>query len=438
MTLASMRGILVVLAVTTAGRRARATATAGAASQPKPPSSFVATGFFHTAFVGHRWWLVDPSGHPFYSSGIDHVTASPDTDQVTHTCPYCQAVATDYPNWDTWADTQITPAAQLGVQHVGLVLRHRSPTHLPDALHGAAVDGQRRRLVRPVLRRPRRPGGLVAGRSSRRPQPGRLLHRQRAALGTRLARRRSPSSTTTWPCPPGSPGRTVADRYVGNPSGFLFALAQRYFSVTTAAVHRYDPNHLILGVKAVAQLIEPELLEAARPYVDVWSVDDYAILGSVATVIAQQWPAYLPDAPGMGAIERVVGRPIMVGRVRLPGRRQRSAQHLATSVPHLRHPARPGRGLRPLRPASLPNALGGGRRLVRARRRARGRSRGRRREQQLGDPVDRGRALPDPGRQDGEGARRLTRPRAPARPDLSELGGGRRRTTHLHRPRPSG
>ena len=64
-------------------------------------------------------------------------------------------------------------------------------------------------------------------------------------------------------------------------------------------MHRYDPNHLILGVKAVAQLIEPELLQAARPYVDVWSVDDYAILPSVAALIAQ-WPAYLPDRPGHG------------------------------------------------------------------------------------------------------------------------------------------
>ncbi len=33
----------------------------------------------------------------------------------------------------------------------------------------------------------------------------------------------------------------------------------------------------------------------------------------MATLIAQQWPAYLPDSPGMGAIERIVGRPIMVG-----------------------------------------------------------------------------------------------------------------------------
>ncbi len=119
MRLARMRAVLVVLALAAMAVVPGATATTAAAGQPKPPSSFVATGFFHTAFVGHRWWLVDPSGHPFYSSGIDHVTASPDTDQTTHVCPYCQAVATHYPNWDAWADAQITRLRTWGFNTLG-------------------------------------------------------------------------------------------------------------------------------------------------------------------------------------------------------------------------------------------------------------------------------------------------------------------------------
>jgi hypothetical protein len=30
-----------------------------------------ATGFFHTAKIGDKWWLVDPDGHLFFSTGID-------------------------------------------------------------------------------------------------------------------------------------------------------------------------------------------------------------------------------------------------------------------------------------------------------------------------------------------------------------------------------
>jgi hypothetical protein len=78
--------------------------------------------------------------------------------------------------------------------------------------------------------------------------------------------------------PAGSPGLAIAEQYVGNPSGFLTALATRYFSVTTAAVRMYDTNHLILGVKAEGQEIEPNLIKAAAPYVNVFSIEDYALL----------------------------------------------------------------------------------------------------------------------------------------------------------------
>ena len=33
-----------------------------------------ATGFFRTAFEEERWWLVDPDGHPFWSTGLDCVS----------------------------------------------------------------------------------------------------------------------------------------------------------------------------------------------------------------------------------------------------------------------------------------------------------------------------------------------------------------------------
>lgn len=63
----------------------------------------------------------------------------------------------------------------------------------------------------------------------------------------------------------GSPGLAVAQQYEGNPDGFLTALATRYFSVTTAAIRMYDQNHLILGVKAEGQEIEPTSLRLRLP-----------------------------------------------------------------------------------------------------------------------------------------------------------------------------
>jgi hypothetical protein len=45
----------------------------------RPPGDdgrvFFPTGFFRSASAGDRWWLVTPDGRPFYSTGINHVTA---------------------------------------------------------------------------------------------------------------------------------------------------------------------------------------------------------------------------------------------------------------------------------------------------------------------------------------------------------------------------
>ena len=103
-------------------------------------------------------------------------------------------------------------------------------------------------------------------------------------------------------------------QYVGNPSGFLFPLATRYFSVTTAAVRMYDTNHLILGVKAEGQEIKPGLLEAAKPYVDVFSIEDYQLQpGYAQAVHSIFWPPYLPVQPNLADFEQYVQRPLMIG-----------------------------------------------------------------------------------------------------------------------------
>jgi hypothetical protein len=113
--------------------------------------------------------------------------------------------------------------------------------------------------------------------------------------------------------PVGSPGRKVADQYVGRPNQFLSALATRYFAVTTAAIHRYDRHHLILGVKAPSQLIQPELLKAARPYVDVFSIDDYALIPGLEAAIQQADPSYIEPKPDLSNIEALIAKPLMIG-----------------------------------------------------------------------------------------------------------------------------
>ena len=105
----------------------------------------------------------------------------------------------------------------------------------------------------------------------------------------------------------------MAQQYVGNPSGFLTALATRYFSVTTAAVRMYDTNHLILGVKAEGQEIEPNLIKAAAPYVNVFSLEDYVLQPAIAQGPVDFWPAYLPVEQNLANLEAASSIPLMIG-----------------------------------------------------------------------------------------------------------------------------
>ena len=258
-----------------------------------------------------RFWLVDPEGHPFYSSGVDHVSSAPDTDRTTGSCPYCEAVLADYPSIDAWSDAQVARLRSWGFNTLGAFsddtpqLRSQMPyTVLLSMASGddwfAPAFAQHADEVASTLTAYRDDPNLLGYFTDSELHWGPDWRSAQPVLDDYL------------PLPEGTPGRAVADAHVGDPSGFLYALAQRYFSVTTAAIHTYDPNHLILGVKAVAQLIEPALLKAARHYVDVWSVDDYAILPAVQQAITNGWPAYLPDVAGFAPFERLVGKPILV------------------------------------------------------------------------------------------------------------------------------
>ena len=56
----------------------------------------------------------------------------------------------------------------------------------------------------------------------------------------------------------------------------LTRLAQRYYQTTHDAIRRYDPNHLIFGDRYEANApIAMEVVEAALPYVDVLSFQDF-------------------------------------------------------------------------------------------------------------------------------------------------------------------
>lgn len=275
--------------------------------------SFPATGYFRTAQADGRWWLVTPTGQPFYAAGVDHVSASGDIDQVTLQCPYCQSIAADYPNAAAWGTATLARLRSWGVNTLGPYSDNSTlgtqmpfevqlsmasgddwfaPSFVTNADAVAAAD------VAPLANNPNVIGFFTDSELTWGP-PG------TSDLG--------PILDTYLALPAGSPGLAVAQQYIGNPSGFVYALATRYFQVTTAAVRMYDTHHLILGVKAEGQEIQPQLLEAAAPYVNVFSINDYQLQPGYEQAVDEIWPYYLPVDPNLADMEQYFNGPMMIG-----------------------------------------------------------------------------------------------------------------------------
>jgi hypothetical protein len=291
-----------------AGGRSRGPGSANTKAG-KPP--FPATGYFSIGQKHGRSFFVTPTGEPFYSTGIDHVSSDPDTDQTTGLCPYCETIEGEYPSTAAWATATVSQLRSWGFNSLGAFSDDSTfASQMPYSVQLSMASGDdwfapsfvtnadevAATQVAPLADDPNLIGWYTDSELDWGPNGSDLDTQLQHYLAL----------------PAGSPGLAVAQQYVGNPNGFVYALATRYFQVTTAAVRMYDTHHLILGVKAEGQEIQPQLLEAARPYVDVFSIDDYQLMPGFAQIIDRIWPQYLPVTATFNNFEKYVKRPIMV------------------------------------------------------------------------------------------------------------------------------
>ena len=303
---------MAMTAVTVGIGAVQASPDAAAANPPTAiTGSFAATGFFHVAQASDgRWWFVDPSGKPFYSTGIDHVSISPDVDVTTGKCPYCQAIAGVYPSTAAWATATVAQLRSWGFNTMGdysdtstfaplmpytvqLSMASGNDWFAPSFVtHADAVAASQ---VAPLADDP----NLIGYYTDSELPWGPNEDNSQSLLNQYLA------------LPAGSPGYLEAQQYIGNPSGFTTALATRYFSVTSTALHAYDPNHLNLGVKVESNDVPPELLEVASQYVDVFSIDDYALQPGYAAIPVRTWN-YLPVEANFANFEALVHKPLLI------------------------------------------------------------------------------------------------------------------------------
>jgi agarase len=239
------------------------------------------------------------------------VASYTDADQSTGLCPYCETIQSEYPSTSAWEAATVAQLRSWGFNSLGpfsdesefagqmpytVQLNMASgddwfaPSFVTNADEVAATQ------VAPSADDPNLIGWYTDSELAWGPDDSNFNSELQDYLEL----------------PAGSPGLAVAEKYVGRPGQFLYALATQYFKVTTAAIRRYDPNHLILGVKAEGQYIQPQLLEAARHYINVFSIDDYTLQPGFAQGIHELWPQYLSVTPTFANFEKYAKIPIMV------------------------------------------------------------------------------------------------------------------------------
>ena len=299
------------------------------------------TGFFRVEKLDGRWMMVDPHGHPFYSTGMDLVgykQGSFATD-VTRREFLFQQLPEPGPAWLTpgkavsyytanimrrfgdgwerkWQDHIVARLRNWGFNTVANWSDHDVattsgmpyviplqgwttrkvfpfPWNFPDVFSQEFrdnVDQAARRQLTPLKDDPNLIGWFIGNEpqwarsfGSLTPWPDMLLaDPEPSATKTRLAELLE-----------ANPGREQQVK-----DGFLYTCAEEYFKVIVEAVRRHDPNHLVLGIR-FAENPSDRWVEMSRLF-DVFSVNIYS-------------REFMPDPKNIERFSDVSGKPVLIG-----------------------------------------------------------------------------------------------------------------------------
>lgn len=272
---------------------------------------YEATGFYRLEQSETRWWLVDPEGYIFYSVGLNHIRSSGYTDKDTGRCPYCETIADKYGSAEAWRIATAKRLHKWGFNTIGSWSDRegfdQQLAHTPIVSMGGGIDDyfstaleQQAASVAASQVAPYRDDPNILGWLT-----GNEMHWGPDWRGKKTL------LEEYLELPEQAPGRVVAETFIGDPDGFLLALASRYFQVTTEAIRAVDPNHLLLGVRASTIGTPPQIPEAAGPWLDLFSVNHYDLPENYApTVYKMHKPT--PVEGGLRRYHELSGLPLMI------------------------------------------------------------------------------------------------------------------------------
>ncbi len=282
-----------------------------------------ATGFFRTAKIDGRWWLVDPEGCLFLHRGVTSVSMlrSPGartawTQKFSSEAHWAEQTtsllrAHGFNGLGAWADTERMRAVNPPLAHTrmwnfmagygkkrGGTYQKSGHTGYPgdcifvfDPDFEAFCEDYARQLAAdkddPWLLGHFSDNELPLGASALKNYLALPVtdSGHQAALAWLRARRGA--------------NATARDVQPADLPAFLEFMVERYFRIVSRAIKRHDPNHLYLGARFHgSDLRFPEIFRAAGPHLDVVSVNYYR--------------AWTPDPQRLAMWARESGKPVII------------------------------------------------------------------------------------------------------------------------------
>ena len=286
-----------------------------------PDVKAAATGFFRVVEINGKSWVVDPLGRGTVLFGVDHVSYNGHWSQRTKRSLYREWNEAHYPSREAWANETVSRLKAWGFNLLGAgnnaLLEHHGLIHtrflsMGDSLCWDELDDEfwicpnehRPCSAFPNVFHPLFPGHCdhIAGKRCApvKNDPwlfGYFIDNElawwgRGARATGLfdAVMKKPASHTAKRALLSFVSDEIARRKLGDAPwdkmprttqdeikrAFLRMAAEKYFSITSSAIRRHDPNHLVLGARfAGLGGADPVVWEVAGKYCDVVTFNCY-------------------------------------------------------------------------------------------------------------------------------------------------------------------
>lgn len=301
--------------------------------------AFAQEGYFRVEARNGVWWIIDPSGAPMISAGVDNISYESDQIKGTSQHPYAQALDRIYPDRNAWGLEALARIRLWGFNTIGawsdsglwihavpytvildfaaraggnwekgipadfydsrfekaandIAAEVCQPRRLDHSLLGYFSDNELRwgadwrgkeTMLDMYLKLPPTAAGHQKAVQFLQEKYGRDIRKLDQAWGT---------SATTFEDLQAS---ASTDAYRSDAAQFLENVAMRYFEVSQRAIHAADPNHLYLGARFAGK--PPEAVLRGARNVDVVSINVYE----------------LDPRPVVHTVFKVTGRPVLVG-----------------------------------------------------------------------------------------------------------------------------